>query len=100
MASKAEELAAKFEEAAKDFGSKIKGLSDAQWRAKTPEEGWTVAATAHHAAGSTAPISQMVQACATGGEMPPITADGLNQMNAEHAQQFANASKEDTLKLL
>ena len=97
---KAEQLAAKFEQTAKDFGSKIQALSDSEWRAKTPEEGWTVAATAHHAAGSTAPISMIVQAAATGGPMPPITADSLDQMNAEHAKQFAGCSREDTLKLL
>ena len=97
---KAEQLAAKFEQTAKDFGSKIQALSDSEWRAKTPEEGWTVAATAHHAAGSTAPISMIVQAAATGGPMPPITADSLDEMNAEHAKQFAGCSREETLKLL
>ena len=100
MGTKAEQLAAKFEQTAKDFGSKIQGMSENEWRAKTPEEGWTVAATAHHAAGSSGPISMMVQAAATGGPMPPITADGLNQMNLEHSKQFAACSKEETLKLL
>jgi hypothetical protein len=100
VGTKAEQLASKFEQAANDFGSKIQALSESEWRAKTPEEGWTVAACAHHAAGSSGPISMMVQAAATGGPMPPITADGLNQMNAEHAKQFASASKDETLKLL
>src|SRR6266704_3068657 len=97
---KAEQLAARFEQMAKDFGSKIQALSDNEWRAKTPEEGWTVAATAHHAAASSGPISMMAHAAATGGAMPPITPDGLNQMNLEHSKQFANCSKEETLKLL
>ena len=100
MGKKTEQLAARFEQTAKDLESKIKSLSDTAWKAKTPEEGWTVAACAHHAAGSSMPIATMAQAAATGGPMPQITADGLNQMNAEHAQQFANASKEETLKLL
>jgi Mycothiol maleylpyruvate isomerase N-terminal domain len=97
---KAEKLATRFEQTAKDFGSKIQALSDSEWRAKTPEEGWTVAATAHHAAGSSGPIAMMAHAAATAGPMPPITPDGLNQMNLEHSKQFANCSKEETLKLL
>ena len=100
MSTKTEALAARFEQASNDFASTIKALSDAHWQAKTAEEGWTVAATAHHAAGSTGPISMIAQSAATGSPMPPITADGLNDMNAEHAQQYAHVSREDTLALL
>ena len=100
MTAKAEELAGRFEVAAKDFEAKVRGLSDSEWKAKTPVEGWSVAATAHHAAGSSAPISMMVQAAATGGEMPPITPDGLNAMNAQHAKQFENCSRDEALALL
>ena len=100
MATKAEELAAQFEQASKDFEAAIKALSDEQWRAKTPEEGWTVAATAHHAAGGAGPISMMVAAAAGLGDMPAITPDMLNEMNAAHAKDFANVSKDDTLQVL
>lgn len=100
MSTKAAALAAQFEQASKDFASKIQGLSEHHWRANTPEEGWSVAATAHHAAGSSGPIAMMVQAAATGSPMPPITMEGLNQMNADHAKQHAAASREETLALL
>jgi hypothetical protein len=100
MGTKTDELAAKFEQACKDFESKIRSIRDSDWHAKTPEEGWTVAATAHHAAASSAPISMMATAAATGSAMPPITADGLHQMNADHAKEFASVSREDTLQLL
>jgi hypothetical protein len=97
---KADTLAQRFEEASKDFEAKIKALSEQEWQAKTPEEGWTVAATAHHAAGSSGPIAMMAQAAATGSAMPPITADDLHRMNLEHSQQFAKASREETVALL
>ena len=97
---KADTLAQRFEEASRDFEAKIKALSEQEWQAKTPEEGWTVAATAHHAAGSSGPIAMMAQAAATGSAMPPITPDGLNQMNLEHSQKFAKATREETLALL
>ncbi len=100
MGTKAEALAARFEAASKELASKIEGISDADWHGTTPQEGWTAAACAHHAAGSSGPISMMAQAAAKGTEMPPITPDGLNQMNADHAKEFANVSKADTLALL
>lgn len=100
MGSKTEALAAKFEQASHEFASKIQEVSDADWQANTPEEGWTVAATAHHAAGASGPISMMAQAAATGLGMPAITMAGLHAMNADHAKQFANCTREETLALL
>ena len=51
MNQKSEALAAKYEQATDAFKVKVQGLSDADLQAKTAAEGWTVAATAHHAAG-------------------------------------------------
>jgi Mycothiol maleylpyruvate isomerase N-terminal domain len=100
MSTKSEALAAKYEKATKDFAVEIKGLSDGDWQAKTLAEGWTVAVTAHHAAGISAPMSQMVKSVATGSPMPEITADGLDQANAEHAKEFAKATRDEALQLL
>jgi hypothetical protein len=100
MSTKSETLATKYEKATKDFAANIEGLSDSDWQAMTLAEGWTVAATAHHAAGISAPMSMMVKSVATGSAMPEITAEGLNQANADHAKQFAQATRNETLELL
>lgn len=100
MNSKADELAARFEQASHDMASEVEALSDDEWRAQTKEEGWTVAACAHHAAISSGPIAMMVAAAAGKGEMPGITVDMLHEMNADHARQFAGCSKEETLAAL
>jgi len=97
MAGKAEELARRYEEAATSFIKDIERLTDADWRRKTDVEGWTVAATAHHAATSSLPIASMVQAAGTGSAMPPITAAMLDEMNAKHAQEFASCTRDETL---
>jgi hypothetical protein len=99
MASTSEALATRLEDVSKEFESKLQSLNAQELQAKTPE-GWTVAACAHHAAISSGPLSMMVAAAAGKAEMPGITADQLNEMNAQHAQQFAGASKEETLAAL
>lgn len=54
MNTKADALATRFEQACREFASTIQGMNDRTWNATTSEEGWTVAAVAHHAAGSSA----------------------------------------------
>ncbi|HEY7801832.1 MAG TPA: DinB family protein [Dehalococcoidia bacterium] len=99
MGNKSDALAAKFEQTSKDFQSRIEALTPQEWQAKTPE-GWTVAACAHHAAISSAPLSMMASAIAGNGPMPAITPAMLDEINATHAKEFANCSKEETLAAL
>ena len=100
MNTKADALATRFEQTCRDFASTIQGISDLAWNSTTSEEGWTVAAVAHHAAGSSGPISMMAQAAGTGAPMPPLTMDALHQINADHAKQYAHVSRDETLALL
>ncbi|TAK57339.1 MAG: DinB family protein [Dehalococcoidia bacterium] len=100
MNTKADALATRFEQACRDLASTINGMNDLAWNSTTSEEGWTVAAVAHHAAGSSVPISMMAEAAGTGAPMPPLTMDALNQMNANHAMQYTNVSRAETLALL
>ncbi len=99
MGTQAEALAAAFEHENNALIAAIEGLSGAQWQALTKEEGWTVAATAHHIAGSHQPLAEMVKAHAN-GQGQPVSFAALHQMNAEHAKQFGNANKEAVLELM
>ena len=42
----------------------------------------------------------LVQAMASGQEVPPLSMEQVDQGNAEHAQKFAGCTKEETLDLL
>lgn len=97
MGSKAEDLTRRFEQASDTFIKDVEGVSDSDWLNKTTSEGWSVAACAHHAAISPEPIAAMVTAAATGGPMPPITTDMLNELNAKHAQEYAAATQDETI---
>jgi hypothetical protein len=100
MGARGEQLAAQLEQANNDVIATIQGLSDEQWKAVTSEEGWSVGVLAHHIATSHEGISGLVQALGNGAPVPPITMDMINAGNAQHAQQFASVSKDETLDLL
>jgi len=97
MSARAEELATQFEQANESLVQAIQPMSDAQWAAQTPEEGWSVAVAAHHAAASAEPLTYFVQCASTGQPLPPITPERLNGINAQHATDFANVSKQDVV---
>ena len=100
MAERAEELAAKFEQANNDTIATIEGMSSAQWTASCEDEGWSAAVTAHHIASGYTPLTGLIQAVANGADLPTLTMDQIDQGNAQHAEQFANCAKEETLEML
>lgn len=100
MSQRSEALAAQFEQVNDQFTSAIQGMSDEQWRATTEPEGWTAAAAAHHAVISYGPLTAFVVAASLGGPFPPITPQQLDEMNAQHANDFANVSKDDVLAVV
>lgn len=99
MAAQGEALAAKLREATDQLVATVEGCSDAQWRAATAAEGWTVAATAHHAARGLAATSRLMMRVANALPPPPITMEGVDSRNAQGAQEFANCSKVEAIDL-
>src|SRR5262245_12405886 len=97
MSERARTLADRFEQANRDLISAVERISDAQWKAKTTAEGWNVGVVAHHIAGGHIGISTAIQKIANGESFPM---PNLDKLNAEHAAQYANATKAETLALL
>jgi uncharacterized damage-inducible protein DinB len=99
MSERARTLAERFEQANRELIHTVEGLSDAQWRTTTAGEGWSVAVVAHHVAGGHQGIAGFVTEIANGKPIS-LDMDMINKGNAEHAVQFANATKGETLALL
>jgi hypothetical protein len=99
MGAKGEALAKKFEAKAQEAAAVIEKLSDADWKKVTSSEKWSVGVTAHHIAGAHETIAGLIKTIADGNPGPNIPMDALHQMNAKHAQDFANCTKAETLAL-
>jgi hypothetical protein len=98
--TRAESLADQFEAVTNEAIREIQNCSDAKWKSTTPNDGRTVNVVAHHIASGDRPISELVAAIAYGKPMPPITLEMIDQGNAQHAIQFANVTKDETIALL
>jgi uncharacterized protein (TIGR03083 family) len=99
MAERAEKLAKQFEAKAQEATTAFEKLSDADWKKTTAAEKWTVGVVAHHVAGAHEAIANIVKTVASGQAMPHFTMAMLDDMNAKHAQEFANCTRADTIAL-
>ena len=100
MSERADALAAAFERANNDVIAAVEQCSDDQLRIACEGEGWSVAVVAHHLALSYPSIAGMVQLVADGQPLPPLTEEMLDTFNAQHAEEFADVSRDETLQLL
>ena len=99
MGAKGEALAKQFEAKVQEATAILETLSDADWKKTTSAEKWTVGVVAHHAAGAHEGISGIIKTVAAGQSTPNFTMDMLDAMNAKHAQEFAGATKAETVAL-
>jgi DinB superfamily len=98
MAGKAEALAKQYESKVQEATGVFDRLSDTDWK-KTASEKWTVGCVAHHVAAGHEGISGIIKTVASGQSVPNFTMDMLHDMNAKHANEFANVYKAETIAL-
>lgn len=99
LGAQAEALTARLQDLTNQLVAAVEGCPDDKWHTAKTNEGWSVGVTAHHAADGIVPTTGIFVAGATGQPMSPITLEMLNELNAKHAQEFANCSKAETIDL-
>jgi DinB superfamily len=99
MGAKSEALAKQFEAKVQEATAILDKISDADWKKVTSAEKWPVGVVAHHIAGGHEGISRLVKSAASGQHKPSFGSKELDQMNAQHAKDFANVGKPETLAL-
>ena len=75
-------------------------LTEKQWQTAIPKDGRKVGVVVHHVA-SVFPIEiQLAQVLAKGQAIAGVTWDDVHAMNAKHAQDNANVTKQEAIDLL
>ena len=102
MGARSEALAKAFEGKAAEMTATIENLSDADWKKVTAAEKWPVGVVAHHIAMGHQGIAGIVKNIADGKATGPATMSmgDLDQMNAQHAKDFASVGKGETVALM
>lgn len=100
MDEQTQALADRFERANRELIAVVEQCTDAQWQARCGAEGWSVGVAAHHFAADHVLLAGVAQAVATGEPVPALTWDMIDEFNAQHAQQHAACTREETIALL
>ena len=100
MSTRADELVKLFERAVGELRITLERCSAEDWLKRCPDEERSVGVVAHHVAGGLHAQIFWLQTVADGGELPPITAEMIDETNASHAIRHAHHSKEETLAVL
>jgi uncharacterized damage-inducible protein DinB len=97
---RANALAERLEQGARALIAFASGLSDEEWRIRLPKDGRTIGVVVHHVA-SVYPIEiQVAQTLAGGQPVTGVTSADIDAMNAQHAAENANVTKDTAIDLL
>jgi hypothetical protein len=99
MTARTEELARQFEDSSDTFVNAVESVDEQDWNNLCPAENWTVGLTAHHVAYSY-PILVDVMRDLAAGIPRPLTYEYINEVNEEHAREFADCGKTETVAKL
>src|ERR1041385_7524717 len=100
MSKRSYELARRLELGALALDAFASSLTEAEWQSRVPGDGRKIGVVVHHVA-SMYPIEiQVAQTVAGGKAVEGLTWDVVNKLNAEHAKEHDNVTKEEALTLL
>jgi len=99
LGAKGEAFARQFEAKVGEATALLERLSEADWKKTIAAEKWTVGVTAHHIARSYEAVTHIIQTIAAGQALPHFTPQMLDEMNAQHAKEFAGCTKPETIAL-
>jgi len=98
--ARAEALARRFEQGIDAMIAFANTLTDKQWQTPIPKDGRKVGVVVHHVA-SVLPIEiELAQVLAKGQAVAGVTWDDVHAMNAKHALDNANVTRQEAIELL
>ena len=100
MSQRAEALAERLERGASALATFAAALTDAEWQARIPKDGRKIGVVVHHVATMYPLEIQLAQRLAGGTPVAGVTWDDVHAMNAGHAREHDDVTKEAALDLL
>jgi len=93
-------LADRLEQGARLLDYLASSLTDEEWQTRLPKDGRTIGVVVHHVA-SVYPVEiHLAHTLAAGNPVTGVTPADIDAMNGRHAEDHAEATKEETLDLL
>jgi hypothetical protein len=100
MSEKAKELLDRFNAINDELISLVEKCSDEDWKKVVSGEEWTVGVVMRHVVGAHfGMLLDMAKNIVAGNALPEMSMDQIDQMNAKHAQDHANCTKEEVLEM-
>jgi len=97
---RANALAARLELGARALASLASTLTESEWQSRIPQDGRKIGVVVHHVATMYPLEVQLAQVLAAGKPVTGVTGDVVNDINAKHAAEFDDVTKEQALELL
>ncbi len=100
MSRRSEVLAVRLEAGARALAEAAAALTDAEWKVRIPRDGRPIGVVVHHVA-SVYPLEiQLAETVANGSPITGVTPADVDAMNAGHAAENGDVTKEEALALL
>lgn len=96
----APQLAARLLDGADALARFARTLTEREWRTVAHPDGRTVGIIVHHVAHVYPVEIELAEIIANGGSITGVTMADVHQMNARHAKEFANVTRDEALTLL
>jgi len=100
MTRRADAIADRLQEGANTLADLAATLTDAEWRVRLPHDGRTVGVIVHHVATMYPLEIELAQAVAAGKAITGVTWDAVHDINATHAREHADTTREEAIALL
>jgi hypothetical protein len=98
--TRANALAERLEQGARALEAVASTLTDAQWQTRIPKDGRKVGVVVHHVATMYPLEIQLAQGLAAGNPIAGVTWDAVHDINAKHAREHDEVTKDAAFDLL
>jgi hypothetical protein len=100
MNERAKGLTERFTAFNNDMISFVESCSEEDWKKVTEGEQWPVCVVARHVAAGHYRAVTLTKMIIAGEELPDLTAEAIDQMNAKHASENVDCTRSEVLELL